>query len=488
MYPGIKESFIYIYFCWLLLLICLFHTRATGQEQLGMRLETFAGTSGLNLNPSTFLTGDLGWDLQLGSAGAFFSNNYAFVENAGFFRMINQWSRMEWALALNPNPPGGDHVFLVNFYNNTSKRNFHLNTFIGGPSMVTKLNDRQSIGIFTNLRLSGNSFNIPGELTYFSYNNRPFQQPFSVNPWDASIMSWMELGIHYGWQSKGLNNTLFAGINLKYILGYESVYISNLSEYIHTKLPENTISLLNPEFRYGFTPIRESLPFSQRNGQGFGLDIGITKILSEDREGYILKAGISILDLGFIHFNRNSQAHFLNIDTTIFMHWSDYEDVRFPFELEDAVNILASRSLEGSQNTLASDRYSLLLPAALSFQWDYRMTKHVYFNGLLVQNLPLPGRGPQRANILAFTPRWQNRFFSVSTPMTVFHWSKIHFGLATRIGGLTIGSDHIHGLFSRGNFSGMDLYVSLRLPSSIFGEKKNGLFGKGNSGIECFEF
>ncbi|HMQ07608.1 MAG TPA: DUF5723 family protein [Saprospiraceae bacterium] len=488
MYPRKKEGSIYVFFCKLLLILLFFHTRSHGQEQLGMRLESFAGTSGLNINPSSFLTGELGWDFQLGSAGAFFSNNYAFVENAGFFRLIKQWGSMEWALALNPNPPGGDHVFLVNFYDRSSKSYFHLNSFIGGPSCVTKFGDRQSIGVFTNLRLAGNSFNIPNELTYFSYNNRPFQQPFTVNPWDASIMSWMELGVHYGWESKGFDNPLFAGINLKYILGYESVYISNLSDYIHSKLPENTISLVNPEFRYGFTPIRESLPFFQRNGQGIGLDIGISKVLSEDREGYILKAGISIIDLGFIHFNKNSQAHFLDIDTTIFMHWSDYEDVRFPFELDDAVNILGSRSLEGRQNTLSSESYSLLLPTAISFQLDYKMTKHIYFNGFLVQNLRLPGRGPQRADILAFTPRWQNRFFSVSTPMTVFHWSKIHFGLATRIGGLTLGSDHIHGLFSKGNFSGMDLYVSLRLPSSIFGGKKNGLFGQRSSGIECFEF
>ncbi len=482
-----KVSYRIIIGCFIFALVII-HNRSMSQEQLGMRLENFAGTAGLSLNPSTFLTGDLGWDFQLGGAGAFMANNYAYIENTGLFRFIKQRDQMEWALAFSPNPPGGENVFLVHFYDGSSKKYFHVNTFISGPSLVTKLGDHKSIGFFTNLRMAGNSFNIPGVLSYFAYNNRPFQQPFSVHPWDASVMSWMELGIHYSWKIKGFESPVFAGINLKYIQGDVSMYISNNTAYTHTKLPENSISLENPDFRFGFTGIPESLPFFQRNGSGMGVDLGVSKILSKDGNGYILKAGISLMDLGFIRFNNNSEDHRLSIDSTIFMRWEDYENIRFPFELEEAVQIINSRSLEGNQNTLISDQYRLMLPTALIFQLDYRMSGNIYFNGILIQNLSLAGRGPIRANLLAFTPRWENRFFSVSATISVFQWNQLHFGLATRIGGLTIGSDHIHGLFNGGNFSGMDLYISLRLQSWMFGGKKNGLFGKRSTGVDCFEF
>ncbi len=477
-----------IIICGLTCVMLFLHTTSFGQEQLGMRLETYAGTGSLTLNPSAFLSGDLGWDFQLGGIGAFLANNYAFVENAGLFRFINNRDQMTWALALNSNPPREENAFLVNFFDGSSNRFLHLNSFIAGPSLVTRLSGNKSLGIFTNLRIAGNSFNIPAEFSYFPYNNRPFQQPFAVQPWDASVMSWLEVGIHYGWEIKGNDQTILAGINLKYVQGYESAYISNRSDYIHTKWPDNNLSLENPHFRFGFTQIPESRPFSQRNGNGLGIDLGVSQILFEDRNGYILKAGISLMDLGFIRFNRNSQNHHLNLDTTLFMRWEDYENVRYPFELEEAVQILNSRSLEGSHSTFFGDQYLLALPSAFSLQLDYKMSNHIYLNSLLIQNLSFIGPGPQRANLLAFTPRWQNHFFSVSAPISVFHWSKVHLGLAARFGGLIIGSDHLHGLFNRSDFSGMDFYVSLKLQSWMFGSKKEGLFSKSRSGIECFEF
>jgi len=69
------------------------------QEQLGLRLENYAGVSSIPLNPAGNLTNPLRWDVNLVGAGMFWSNNYAFIKKTNTLDLINNAGDAEFILA-----------------------------------------------------------------------------------------------------------------------------------------------------------------------------------------------------------------------------------------------------------------------------------------------------------------------------------------------------------------------------------------------------
>ena len=59
------------------------------QEQIGLRVENYAGVGSLSLNPTWQTTNPLAWDLNLVEASVFMDNNYAYFENASRKDIIN---------------------------------------------------------------------------------------------------------------------------------------------------------------------------------------------------------------------------------------------------------------------------------------------------------------------------------------------------------------------------------------------------------------
>ena len=68
-------------FIWAVLLF-LTPTLALAQEQLGLRMERYAGVNSLMHNPANNLVSPLKWDVNLVELGVFVDNNYAFIYNA----------------------------------------------------------------------------------------------------------------------------------------------------------------------------------------------------------------------------------------------------------------------------------------------------------------------------------------------------------------------------------------------------------------------
>ena len=198
------------------------------------------------------------------------------------------------------------------------------------------------------------------------------------------------------------------------------------------------------------------------------------------------------MDLGRIKFDNGAQAHRLDLDSTISIDIDDYEQFKSRDELEEIVHNFGQNSLNDPDASLDGTAFKMALPAALNLQADYGVTEQFYVNALLMQRLPTFHIGPKRGNLLAVTPRWQHRWFSASVPVSVYNWSRVHIGLAARLGWLVVGSDDIASLFFNKNLTGADLYIALKINPFEIRKRNESGFGKHQTGgrgkVKCYTF
>ncbi len=465
------------------------------QEQLGLRLETYAGVNSLTINPAGNLSNPLKWDANLVGGGVFFENNYVFLRETSLRRLFAHRNDASFVGAQDVEGPLPDDTFVVDFFNDGAKRFVNSGGYVAGPSLALRLGENHSVGVFTNLRFAASAIKLPNEFSYYKYDARPFGETFEVPKLQAAGVNWSEIGLNYAFKLPTADGSMNFGVNLKFLQGYEAAYLHSRSPYQHTKQPGNivTVGLPNSEYGYALNLDDSEGSLFERKGQGIGADLGFTYIFQEHEEGYKLKLGASLLDLGRIHFNNDAQYHRLQLDTTVTVDIDDYSQYASIEDLQAMVQTFSENSLKDPLATYKGNSFKMALPAALSLQADYGISEQFYVNALLVQRLPTFHLTARRGNLLAITPRWQHRWFSASVPVSVYNWSRVHVGMAARLGWLVIGSDDVLGVFSNKNLTGADFYFALKInPFEIgggSGERGGGKRRFGRRGkVKCYTF
>jgi hypothetical protein len=473
----------------------LLSASAFSQEQLGLRLETYAGVSSLAINPAGNLNNPLKWDANLVGGGVFIENNYVFLRETSLRRLLAHRNDASFVAAEDVEGPLSENTFVVDFFNDGAKRFVNTGGYVAGPSLALRLGEQHSVGVFTNLRFAVSAVNIPNAFSYYKYDAQPFDETFEVPKLQASALNWSEIGLNYAFKLPTADGSMNFGASLKFLQGYEAAYLDSRSTYQHTKQPGNivTVGLPNGEYGYALSLDDPDGSLLERKGRGLGADLGFTYIFQEHEEGYKLKLGASLLDLGRIHFNNDAQYHRLNVDTTVTVDVDDYDQYTSPEDLQAMVQTLSQNSLKDPLATYEGNSFKMALPATLSLQADYGISEHFYVGALLMQRLPASNPTAKRGNLLAITPRWQHRWFSASVPVSVYNWSRAHVGFAARLGWLVIGSDDVLGAFSNKNLTGADFYFALKInPFEIGsggGERGGGRRRFGGRGkVKCYTF
>lgn len=477
----------------LLVAFALMSAPIVAQEQLGLRLETYAGASSLPLNPTGNLDNPLKWDLNLTGVGIFLENNYAFLRETSVRRLYLHRNDAVFITAEEKEGPTAPNEFVVDFFDNAAKRFVVSENLLMGPSLALRLGEQHSVGIFMNIRGEGGSVNIPNQFSYYKYDARPFNDGFEIPKLQAALMGWQEVGINYAFKTSIHKGEMSFGMNLKFLKATTGAFLETLSPYQHTKQPGNVITVGLPDSRYGFDQsgrYRNNLLVEQEAGNGLGIDLGFSFQGNDSK----LKLGASLLDLGRIKFDNDAEAHRLDLDSTIVVDFDDYDQFDSQYDIEAIVDNFSQNSLNDPLATLEGNSFKMALPAALSLQADYGFTANLYLNALLLQRLPSLNPGPKRGNLLAVTPRWQHRWYSVSAPLSIYNWSQVHVGLAARLGWLVIGSDDLAGLFFDKNLTGADFYFALKVNPFEIGkvrkrERGNGKKRFGGKGdVKCYKF
>lgn len=447
------------------LLCCVYASHA--QEQLGLKLDNYGGVNTVLLNPAHGVFSPFSWDVNLVAADVFIENNFAFLENTHLPEVLRQ---LENEIEIRPEIDNEGEVdpnsLILDFYRESKKRFIAVAANAMGPSALVQLPNQQSVGLLTRARFATYQQQIPASLNYYRLDDLPFSEQISITPTQLTTMAWNELGLHYSKAFDTYDGQVAVGANLKFLQGYESAYFAITSPFRFQRLPNDSLQANRLAMEYGFTNtnLNNSETVVERNGIGFGVDLGVSFTIEEYADTYRWRIGASLQDIGQINFNRNAESYVLQTDSLVQVISSDYEQYENFSQLDDAIAFF-NEDIVGDTlvNNIMRSAFKVWLPAAFSMQVDYAINENFYLNATYIQRISPATAALQRGNLFAFTPRFESRWFGASIPMTTYNWQDFRIGLALRMAFLTIGSDNLGSIVRRSDFTGTDFYFAIKI-------------------------
>lgn len=436
------------------------------QEQLGMRLERYSGIYGAGINPANTAFTPHNWEVSLFNADLFVENSYAFLRNTSLQNALRNTDKIISVVDTSTeNPPARDAI-LQDFSDGARKMHFVMQTRIAGPSFSFRFGENNVVGLTTAFRSNFSSYRIPEILAYRTIANLPRDQAINIPPVGLAGMSWGEIGLHYSRLEEMGDLQMSWGVSPKLLLGYEGFYTRAQSNFDYTQRQGDTVAFGSAQWDYALTTANLTDNADEvklrRQGSGFGLDLGVSWAMpaGSDGDGYAWKAGVSLLDLGFMRFKNTAQRHHIAFDTVL-----NVTGAEFPGRdnAEDIFQDISQAFLGDSAASLQKRAFGMGLPTAISAQFDAQLAPLFYVSGLLVQRVPLSKFSVKRPSTLAIVPRFEHRWFSVSLPLIVDDWRSFRAGAAIRLGWLYVGTDNIGSFMTKDKLSGTDFYIGLKI-------------------------
>ena len=438
--------------------LTLLPTTTNAQEQWGLRQSNYAGINSLSLNPANATDLPLNWDLNIVSAGAFVENNYAYVKESNLIHFLRNSSN----LALdNPEDPAHstNSITTYDFYSNPQNDYFaQVSSFVSGPSFLLKRGN-STVGVFVNARSEINTRKVDQQFGYHNYENQEVGASFAAKMPEVKGMNWTEIGLHAG-SKLGKNMALAA--NIKVLQGLDGFYY-NSSSPVNLLIQANQLQLSTGEMNYAYAG---NIDFENGgyqpkiNGWGVGADVGVNFYFGEVLDGpYRLKVGGSLVDVGFVRFNKQAQQHELNNIKAVFEN--DFlANANNETELAQAV----SETITGDETaSLQGDQFTLWTPTAFTAQADFAFNDKLYLNATAVRGVAINENTLVRGNTLSVTPRYESRWLEVAVPMTFYGQEDFRVGTAVKLGFITVGTDNLGSIVGKKDFTGTDVYVALKV-------------------------
>ena len=424
----------------------------------------YAGINSTLINPAGIMHSKLYLDVNLVTADLFFENNAFYIHKEDYKPIA--------FLRGDDIPEYGKDGLPFDYYRNEQRKNLHLNTFVMGPSFSIARGD-DAFGFRTAFRTVVSGRQIPYEIIPFAYEGLNYEPQHNINYNDEALrltgMGWTEIGISYArtLQRRGPDH-LSAGITAKFLLGMAGTYLDapNLDYIVNN---DSTLNIRNIRAEFAYAAPDDGPLF---NGTGFSVDLGIIyekksrgyasyrakKLCRVPYEDYKYRLGISLLDLGIMNFKSNAQRH--NYDD-VGVFWMNVDTVNFR-DMDSFLGMLSNEFYGDPNASLRSNRMRMIMPAALSMQFDYHYRAQWYLNASLVQPIMNSKSYIYRPAQLSVTPRYETQYLEFSMPLSLYDYRYPRIGLAARFWFLTIGTDKLLGFFNLTDFTGMDVYVSLK--------------------------
>lgn len=468
--------------------LLLFSTLSiTAQFQMGMRSDGYAGVSGLHLQPTSSVLNPFSWDVQLVGAGAFFDNNYAFLQNTGTLDLLRT-DEFDFERGSVNDPTG--NTIRYTFVNGPRDRFFSNSNYVEGPSATVKIGERHAVGLVTGVRTLVSLFDLPDQFSFDLYENRDLDTPFSVGPFRGAAAGYGELGLNYAFRAPVPSGNVAFGTTVKYLLGYEGLFAANRTDLSYQKVSGDAIEASEVEVAFGFTNGNlNSNGFTlNQNGTGFAVDLGFTYTLDGDYERpYLFRFDAALLDLGMIRFRNNAERHRIQAGVPTEVDTDIFEVVEGIENYQDGIEALSDVVLGDPTASRTGDQFSLLTPARVYLAGDVAITKNFYVQGAFLQSLVLGSQSLRRGAWFGVTPRFQHRWVTVAMPVGVYQYYHLNVGASVRAGFVTVGTDNLPSLFGQQQYHGTDIYFAVRVNPFSLGGGKGG-YGRRGKGVKCYDF
>jgi hypothetical protein len=428
------------------------------QNQLGLHLSNYSGTTALGYNPSSFNASPLNWDFTLVSGGTFAETDYIFIRNTSLMELLTTDKPIVNFNA--EDGAAGTNEIYYQFKDAKQNMTNSNNAFVGSPAYAKRLNRNISIGFYAKVRQALSSNQLDYKLSEPNVTSWQIPDVQNIKPTRTTGMVWTEYAANFAYGFKSGNKIFSYGVNAKVLVGNQAVFINSPNSVSLTKLDSN-LGTDPSDLEYGFTYVDENFNL-KNNGNGFGIDIGFTiqdKNYLEENNTWRLS--LAIADLGFVNFKWNSEYH--KINTTQFNAIPDNTFAQTTSIREFSRDL--SNVLTGNPDaTYKGPRFTIYAPTAINFGLDYHLAKNLFANLHVSRRFIHNPRQIEKENIIVTSIRYETRFFEIGLPATLYNDKDLRLGAWIRVGPIIIGSDNFAPIFIEQNqLSGADIYFAVRI-------------------------
>jgi len=466
---------------WLFLLLTFVNSYS--QERLGLTTSNYSGVNGVWLNPSSIVNYRQYLDINVASGGFSVDNDYLYIDKSNY--------KVSNVLSLSPQLPVYTEthadlnysVELGNFlhFQNTKTKDLNLDTRVNGLGFIL-VKGKFAYGFSTAARSVLSVKNVPESVANFGYIGLNYVPQHNIEygegAFSAGAMAWTEYGFSFAAILDDIYyNKVSLGITMKYLKAWSGFYL-NGDNITYNMLDGETLDIRNMNATVGMSlPLDYATndfpaPGNFFKGQGLSMDLGITflkkdnnylsrdfsRICEQHFDTYIYKFGISLLDIGFVQFNDNAVTHqYSNAEH----YWPQINSYQYE-DMNYLMGDLSTRFTGDSEATIVSNKVTMYTPAAISVQGDVAMDNNIFLNAVWIQPLVL-GKGTlSRPAQAAFIPRYERRNFEVAIPFSLYQYQYPRVGLSIRAYWLTIGTEKLGAFTGLTDFTGLDIYFSVK--------------------------
>jgi outer membrane protein OmpA-like peptidoglycan-associated protein len=489
--------------------IAIFSFQSSAQNYLGVHASNYAGVMGTDNQPASFVDGRFKVDINLGSfnfgawtnAGAFdtkgmpkwwvksFKSDVAADPAAGIAGEDNPYNN--W---MDPDSTFSDRFLIRNYQDINSKKTFGIynNIQVDVLNFMFHIKPTIAVGFTAKVRSITNVDNVDPKLALLAENGLDYSllwnQQFNEELLTLNHLTWAEYGVNYAQVLKqDGEHFMKMGGKVKWLSGYTAAY-ANTENFIYELQNKDTSLRLSGDFSYGHS--KGILGGDEINGFpksaskfGLGLDLGFvyewrpdwkdykydmdgeTNIWRRSQEKYTLKAGVSILDIGGMKFEKGDLSRNFNVNSANAFDLNTFDRANSIASFDSIIDSLIMHDPAWTSNE-DDGTFFMYTPTSLSLQLDYHIWKWFYVN--LTGNISVQSKKKEHRvhvpNQISLTPSFDYVWFGLHVPLSYNCYSGFKAGLGARLGPLTVGLTDFRTLFASGKINGTEVYAGLRLP------------------------
>lgn len=481
----------------LVLLLFLSQGLAMKAQVTPGQLDNYSGSAATWLNPSNMRTTFVYMDLGIANIDLVVRNSFAYLPRFTFLpSMQNLLNGGNWA-TFEGKQPNKEYYFQYFDPNFEKKRpvNLYESMDLSLSTFMLTIAGRHAVGFSLRQRVYTSVVKSPWEIPVLATESLKWEamhhQRFTSEGMRLANLEWSEADLSYALTVfEDASYKLDAGVTAKLMLGVAGFtgYVNNLEYEVASKdslyfyALDGNLNVATPvnysaNFRQGSDNLLNLTdPFYR--GWGLGGDIGFTltnkkssmmpkkahSACEDSPVDYSWRLGVSLVDVGKVNFNTNTLSNNLQGEEK----WLNLK----LFDSVQSVNGLMGLmdSVMGNQVSSCSynSKVGIGLPTALSLQFDLNVVNSFYVNATWIHPVShlLCHDAVEREPLLSVTPRYENEFFGVAFPVSLYNYSYVTLGTFLRAGPVELGVNDILSLTGLSKMRGVDFYVAVRLKLS----------------------
>ena len=413
------------------------------QSHIGILSERYSGFNGISINPTSFLNSPIDQEINLFGIDLQFETDYGFIKNSSYLDLGDVFSKIK---VTNPFKDQSIDDLTINLNNSTKPYSILSSIQFNGPSYIFKVVkptkvSTYGLGISQRVHISSLALNSGYNYDNFREENFGNEILFDQTNSKLNAANWTEIKLNYSFTTDNSNSLKKSfGLNFKTNISYNSTHFQQESPTKMIYKDVETLLFYNDfrsESRYFVGNADNTF---QKRGIGFGLDLGYSiykkKRDVKDNHSYLYKLGVSVLDLGFLSFNKSSEVHVYEI---IGPRELDIGKVKNYKDMSERVY--------GDRNkSFKKNSFMLYTPLAVSIQFDYNFWGSFYFNTTLINRLNIAENALIRPNLLSSSLRVEKKEYSLILNSTLYEYEKLMLGVSSRVGPVYFSIDNISNM------------------------------------------